>query len=29
MKIDLVVAGYLFNEKKVLLVHHKKLEKFN
>ena len=26
MKTDLVVAGYIFNEDKVLLVHHKKLD---
>ena len=26
MKTDLVVAGYIFNEDKVLLIHHKKLD---
>lgn len=28
MKIDLVVAGYLFHDNKVLLIHHKKLDKW-
>ena len=26
MKLDLVVAGYIFDENKVLLIHHKKLD---
>lgn len=26
MKTDLVVAGYIFNRNKVLLIHHKKLD---
>ena len=26
MKLDLVVAGYIFNKGKVLLVHHRKLD---
>ena len=26
MKTDLVVAGYLFHNNKVLLIHHKKLD---
>ena len=26
MKTDLVVAGYIFNKNKVLLIHHKKLD---